>query len=199
MNENVPTQQKPSSTATDFGPVLAYVITFNLARRFSPDNALYIGAGVFAIAIIIAVIYSKMKFGKISAMLWVSAIIVIGTAAITIIFQNKTIFYMKPTAMNILFGATIFGSLAIGKNVFKAMMGGAYKFPDAVWRTLAFRWGFFFFFLAGVNEYIWRNFSETFWSNFKLAGMLPLTFIFTLLNLPLMMKYMQADPQDKNE
>ena len=197
MNETTPTQQKPSSTLTDLGPVLAYVVTFNLARKFSPDNALYIGAGVFALAILIAVIYSKVKFGKVSAMLWVSAIIVIGTAAITIIFQNKTIFYMKPTAINILFGATILGSLAIGKNVFKAMMGEAYKLPDNVWRTLAFRWGFFFLFLAGVNEYIWRNFSEAFWSNFKLAGMLPLTFVFTLLNLPLMMKHMTPPSEDK--
>ncbi len=181
----------------DLGPVLAYVLTFNVARRFSPDNALYMGAGVFALAILISVIYSKVKLGKVSAMLWVSAVIVIGSAAITIGFQNKTVFYMKPTAINILFGLTILGSLAMGKNVFKLMMGEVYKLPDSAWRTLAWRWGFFFLFLAGVNEYIWRNYSEAFWSNFKLAGMMPLTIVFTMLNLPLLMKHMSAQEQDK--
>ncbi len=189
--------KKPSSMWVDLGPVLAYVLTFNVARRFSPDNALYIGAGVFAVAILIAVIYSRVKLGKVSAMLWVSAVIVIGSAAITIIFQNKTVFYMKPTAINILFGLTILGSLAMGKNVFKLMMGEVYKLPDSAWRTLAWRWGFFFLFLAGVNEYIWRNYSEAFWSNFKLAGMMPLTLVFTMLNLPLLMKHMSAQEQNK--
>lgn len=196
MNDQA--QQKKPSIWLDYGPVIAYVVTFNLARRFNPDNALYIGAAVFAVAVIIAIIRSKLVYGKVSGMLWVTAVIVIGSAAITIGFQNKTIFYMKPTAINLLFGLTILGSLVLGKNVFKLMMGEAFKLPDAAWRTLAWRWGFFFLFLAGVNEYIWRNFSETFWSNFKLAGMLPLTLAFTMLNLPLMMKHMTPPDQDKN-
>ena len=95
----------------DYGPVIAYVITFNIARRFSPDNALYIGAAVFAVAVIIAIIRSKLVYGKISGILWVTAVIVIGSAAITIGFQNKTIIYMKPTAINKLFGLTLLGSL----------------------------------------------------------------------------------------
>lgn len=197
MTENTTqhTQKKPSLWV-DYGPILAYVIVFNIARRFNPDTALYIGAGVFAIGVIIAVLYSKLKYNKVSAMLWVTAVIVIGSAAITIIFQNKTVFYMKPTALNILFGLTIMGSLLMGKNVFKLMMGEAYTLPDNVWRTLAWRWGFFFIFLAGVNEYIWRNFSEAFWSNFKIAGMMPLTIVFTMLNLPLLMKYIKIEVED---
>lgn len=182
--------KNPSSVWIDLGPVIAYVIAFNVARKFAPDQALYIGAGVFAVAVIIAVLYSKFKLGKVSTMLWVTAVIVLGSAAITIGFQNKTFFYMKPTAINILFGSAILGSLLFGKNVFKMMMGSAYQLPEQAWRTLALRWGFFFFALAGLNEFIWRNFSEAFWSNFKLLGMFPLTIIFTALNLPLILKHL---------
>lgn len=196
MNETSTSPAKHSSLWIDLGPVIAYVITFNLARRIYPDIALYIGAAVFAVAVIIAVIYSKIKFNKVSAMLWVTAVIVIGSTAITIGFQNKTVFYMKPTAINILFGLTILGSLVMGKNVFKLMMGEIYTLPDSAWRTLAWRWGFFFLFLAGLNEYIWRNYSEAFWSNFKLAGMFPITIVFTMLNLPLLMKHMAPETQD---
>ena len=203
-----------SSIWTDLGPVMAYVLVFNLARKYidkeaefnllgtmvpGEDAPLYIGTLVFALAIIIAVIVSKLKTGKVSIMLWVTAVIVLGTAAITIGFKNPTFFKMKPTAINLLFSGAIFGSLTLGKNVFKMMMGGAYQLPDKVWRTLAFRWGVFFIFLAAVNEFIWRNFSTDFWSNFKLMGMFPLTIIFTLLNLPLMMKYLPQENQPERK
>ncbi|MCF6220742.1 MAG: septation protein IspZ [Robiginitomaculum sp.] len=204
MNNTI--SQKPKSSMwTDLGPVLAYVLIFNLARKMidadSPfnllgmsvpgeDAPLYIGALVFAVAIIIAVIHSKMKTGQVSIMLKVTAIIVLGTAAITIGFKSPTVFKMKPTAINLLFGGTILGSLALGKNVFKLMFAEVYKLPEKAWRTLAFRWGIFFLFLAILNEYIWRNYSVKFWTDFKLIGMLPITLVFTMLNMPLLMKHM---------
>ena len=214
MNNNT-IDKPPKHTASfwsDFGPVLAYVIVFNLARRIidktaefnlfglmlpGEDAPLYIGTLVFALAIIIAVIYSKIKTGKVSVMLWVTAVIVLGTAAITIGFKNPTIFKMKPTALNLLFGTTILGSLAMGKNVFRRMFEQVYQLSDHAWRIFAFRWGVFFIFLAAVNEFVWRNFTTDFWSNFKLVGMFPLTFIFVLLNMPFLMKHMQQDTPDK--
>jgi intracellular septation protein len=198
---------------TDLGPVITYVLVFNIARKMidadSPfnlfgmsvpgeDAPLYIGALVFAVAIIIAVAHSKLKTGQVSIMLKVTAVIVLGTAAITIGFKNPTIFKMKPTAINLLFGFTILGSLALGKNVFKLMFAEVYKLPESAWRTLAFRWGIFFLFLALLNEYIWRNYSVKFWTDFKLIGVLPITFIFTLLNIPLLMKHMpELAPENK--
>ena len=201
----------PSSFWADFGPVVAYVLSFNVARRvidntqeFSllgfpvagEDAPLYIGALVFAIGIIIAVLYSKLKFGGVSIMLKVTAVVVLGTAAITIGFRNPTIFKMKPTVINILFGGSILGSLAMGKNVFKLMFAKVYTLPENAWRTLAFRWGLFFFAMAILNEYIWRNYSTKFWTDFKLLGMFPLTLVFTFLNLPLIIKHM---PEEQKE
>ncbi|MBL4854546.1 MAG: septation protein IspZ [Robiginitomaculum sp.] len=200
-----PSPQHKPSMWTDFGPVIAYVLVFNIARKMidktaefnllgmsvpGEDAPLYIGTIVFAVAIITAVIYSKIKTGKVSVMLWVTAIIVLGTAAITLGLKSPTVFKMKPTAINLLFGITILGSLAIGKNVFRQLFANIYTLPDKVWRVFAFRWGLFFLFLAGVNEFIWRNFSVDFWSNFKLVGVLPITFLFILLNMPLLMKHM---------
>jgi len=203
--------QKPAHKAsvwTDLGPVIAYVIVFNLARRMidktsefnllgmsvpGEDAALYIGTLVFAVSIIIAVIYSKLKTGRVSVMLWVTAVIVLGTAAITIGFKSPIFFKMKPTAINLLFGFSILGSLAVGKNVFKQLFAEVYTLPDEAWRVLAFRWGLFFLFLAGLNELVHRTQSVDFWSNFKLAGVLPITLVFTLLNMPLLMKHMKID------
>lgn len=209
-NDSIPKHN--SSFWADFGPVLAYVIVFNIARRRidkaemfnlfglmvpGEDAPLYIGTLVFAVSIIIALIYSKLKTGKISIMLWVTAIIVLGSAAITIGFKSPTVFKMKPTVINLLFGFTVLGSLAIGKNVFKQIFDGVYHLPDRAWKVFASRWGLFFLFMAGLNEFIWRTTSTDFWSNFKLFGMFPITFLFILLNIPFLMKYMKIDT--KNE
>ncbi len=204
QNSSHSPKHKPSMWA-DLGPVIAYVAVFNIARKMidkqaefnllglsvpGEDAPLYIGALVFAIAIILAVIHSKIKTGQVSIMLKVTAIIVLGTAAITIGFKSPTVFKMKPTAINLLFGLTILGSLAMGKNVFKLMFAQIYKLPEQAWRILAFRWGVFFLFLALLNEYIWRNYSVKFWTDFKLIGMLPITLVFAMLNMPLLMKHM---------
>ena len=193
----------PNSTLVDIGPVFAYVIAFAIAKRVysDGDTALYIGAGVFAVAITIAVIYSMLKFKKISAMLGLTAVIVIGSAAITIALQNPTVFKMKPTALNLLFGISILASLAMGKNVFRHFMGQSFKLPDSAWRVFAMRWGFFFIFLAGLNEIVWRNTSTDFWTYFKLWGMFPITILFTLANMPLLLKHMPElkDPKNTNK
>lgn len=192
-----PAEAKPNSMLVDLGPVIAYVLAFNIARRFTDaTTALYIGAVVISIAIAVAVIYSKKKFGRVSVLLWVSAILIIGSAAITLIFQDERIFKIKPTAINLLYGAMILGSLALGKNVFKMLMGEVYSLPDDAWKTLAFRWGVFFIFLAGLNEYIWRTQSTEFWSNFKFFGMFPITMIFAMANVPLLLKH-QPNPDEK--
>jgi len=188
---------KPNSMLVDLGPVIAYVLAFNIARRFTDaTTALYIGAVVISVAIAVAVIYSKKKFGRVSVLLWVSAILIIGSAAITLIFQDERIFKIKPTAINLLYGGMILGSLALGKNVFKMLMGEVYTLPDKAWKTLAFRWGVFFIFLAGLNEYIWRTQSTEFWSNFKFFGMFPITMIFAMANVPLLLKH-QPNPDEK--
>ena len=102
---------------------------------------------------------------------------------------NKIIFYMKPTIVNILFGAAVIGGVFLKKNVIKMMMGEAIELPDAKWDTLAIRWGVFFFAMAALNECIWRTQTEEFWATFKVFGFLPLTFVFTLTQLPFIQKH----------
>ena len=40
--------------------------------------------------------------------------------------------------------------------------------------------------LAILNEIVWRNFSTDFWVTFKVFGIMPLTLLFTLSQLPLL-------------
>ncbi|MFM2281438.1 MAG: intracellular septation protein, partial [Pseudomonadota bacterium] len=61
---------------------------------------------------------------------------------------------------------------------------------DAIgWNKLTLRWGLFFLFLAVLNEVVWRNFSTDAWVTFKVWGTMPITFLFTLSQMPLIMKH----------
>ena len=57
------------------------------------------------------------------------------------------------------------------------------------WKILNNRWMYFFFTLALLNEIVWRTQSEEFWVNFKVWGLLPITFIFTAFQVGLINKY----------
>jgi intracellular septation protein len=122
-------------------------------------------------------------------MLLFSTAIIVLTAGLAIWSGNKTIFFMKPTVINALFGVAVIGGVFMKKNVIKMMMGEAIDLPDTKWDTLAIRWGIFFFAMAALNELIWRTQTEDFWATFKVFGFLPLTFVFTLAQIPFIQKH----------
>jgi len=181
--------KKPNNFWIDFGPLLVFFASFQYFKRSHPDQAMLWAAGVFAGVAVIALLIGWLKYKHISKMLIFSTLIIVLTAALAIFSGNKTIFYMKPTVINILFGLGAIGGIFFKKNVIKMMMGEAVELPDARWDTLAIRWGLFFFAMAALNEFIWRTQSEDFWATFKVFGFLPITFIFTLTQIPFIQKH----------
>ncbi|MEP3888948.1 MAG: inner membrane-spanning protein YciB [Hellea sp.] len=181
--------KKPSNFWLDFGPLLVFFAAFQYFKRSQPDQAMLWAAGIFAVIAVIALIIGWVKYQHISKMLIFSTAIIVVTAGLAIWSGNKTIFYMKPTVINILFGAAAIGGIFFKKNVIKMMMGEAIDLPDSKWDVLAIRWGLFFFAMAALNEFIWRTQTEDFWATFKVFGFLPLTFVFTLTQLPFIQKH----------
>ena len=181
--------KKPNNFWIDFGPLLVFFVAFQYFKRSQPDQAMLWAAGIFAIVAVIALLIGWLKYKHISKMLLFSTAIIVVTAGLAIWSGNKTIFYMKPTVINILFGLAVIGGIFLKKNVIKMMMGEAIDLPDAKWDTLAIRWGLFFFAMAALNEVIWRTQTEEFWATFKVFGFLPITFVFTLTQLPFIQKH----------
>ena len=62
---------------------------------------------------------------------------------------------------------------------------------DDGWKKLNLRWAYFFLFLAAVNELVWRTQTEELWVNFKVWAILPITLLFTIMQIPLINKYKQ--------
>ena len=166
----------------DIGPLAIFFIFYT---RGDLQSAIL----PFMIATIIAVIFSYIIEKKIPIMPTVGAGIILIFGGLTIYFDNEVFFKMKPTIINILFGLVLYIGQMINKPLLKYLLGNALKLQDNGWSILTKRWIGFFIALAILNEIVWRTQSTDLWVNFKVFGILPITFIFTLTQFSLIKKY----------
>ena len=145
------------------------------------------------IATIIAVLFSYIIEKKIPIMPTVGAVIILIFGGLTIYFDNETFFKMKPTIINILFAGILYGGIILNKSLLRYLLGAALKLQDEGWDILTKRWIGFFIALAILNEIIWRTQTTDIWVNFKVFGILPITFIFTLTQFSTIKKYQIED------
>ena len=145
------------------------------------------------LATIISVVISYILEKRIPIMPTLGAGIVVIFGGLTIIFDNKIFIFMKPTIINIIFAAILYGGIILKKPLLKYLLGSALKLEEEGWSILTQRWAAFFIALAVLNEIVWRTMSEDFWVSFKVFGILPITFIFTMTQFPLIKKYQVED------
>jgi intracellular septation protein len=129
----------------------------------------------------------------------VSAVVVFVFGALALYLQDKTFAFMKPTIINTLFGATLLGGLAFGRSLLGYVFDSAFQLDAEGWRKLTFRWGLFFLVLAVLNEVMWRNFSEATWLYYKVWGTIPLTLMFTISQMPLILRHSLEEKAEKAE
>ena len=170
---------------TDFGPLLVFLLFY-----YNSDKDLKIAIPPFIIATILALIVVWILEKKIPMVPLLSGILIALFGGLTIYFDNPIFIFIKPTIINILFGfALIFGKYFTDEPVLKKLMGKSVSLTNEGWEILNKRWIYFFFALAILNEIVWRTQSEEFWVNFKVWGLLPITFIFTGFQIGLINKY----------
>ena len=170
---------------TDFGPLLVFLFFY-----YNSDKDLKIAIPPFIIATIVALAVVWILEKKIPMVPLIGGILITLFGGLTIYFNNPIFIYIKPTIINILFGlALLFGKHFTNEPVLKKILGKSIILADEGWNILNKRWMIFFFALALTNELVWRTQSEEFWVNFKVWGMLPITFIFTAFQVSLITKY----------
>ena len=169
----------------DFGPLLIFFIIY-----LSNNNNLRLAIPPFIIATIIALITVYFLEKKIPMVPLTSGILITLFGGLTLYFDNKIFFYMKPTIINLLFaGVLFFGKYFTKKPLLKIFFQNAFNLEDKGWEKLNYRWIYFFIFVAFLNEIVWRTQSEVVWVNFKVWGLLPITFLFTASLIPIINKY----------
>lgn len=183
--------------ALELGPLLVFFFANArgewLAGRFPAlaelGGPLFVATGLFMAATAISLIVSWTLTRTLPIMPLVSGVVVFVFGGLTLWLQDATFIKMKPTIVNTLFGVILLGGLLFGKSLLGYVFDSAFKLDAEGWRKLTLRWGVFFLALAVLNEVVWRNFSEDTWVAFKVWGVMPITLVFTMLQMPLIMRH----------
>ena len=169
----------------DFGPLLIFFFIY-----FNNNQDLKIAIPPFIIATIISLVATYIIERKISIMALLSGILIGLFGGLTLYFDNKVFFYMKPTIINIIFALVLLlGKYFTKKPLLKILFNNTLQLENEGWTKLSLRWVYFFIFVAFLNELVWRTQSEAFWVNFKVWGLLPISLLFAASTVPLINKY----------
>ncbi len=182
--------------ALDYGPLVVFFVANLLAGKLGlPDMVdslaqVIIASTAFMIASVIAIIVSKWKTGHVSPMLLLSAGLVVVFGALTLYFRDDTFIKMKPTIVYAMFATILTYGVVTGRPLLQQLLETAYPGLSATgWRKLTVNWAVFFACMAVLNEVVWRHSTWDFWVGFKLWGAVPLTLLFAVANLPMLLRH----------
>ena len=166
----------------DYGPLIAFFAGFKIWGVF-------VGTGVFMAAMIVAVIVSKLKLGRISPLLGLSAILIVGFGALTIWFHDPRFIQLKPTIIYAGLGALLLGGVILGRPLLKYVLEAGFEGLGArAWIILSRNWGLFFIAMAVLNEILVRQLSFDTWLAVKVWALIPLSIVFGIAHVPYMLK-----------
>jgi intracellular septation protein len=181
--------QGGSKLLIDLGPLLVFFVVNFLAPVPSVAK-IFVATGAFMVAMVVAMIFSALRYGRISPLLWFSGVMVVIMGGLTIWLHDRTFIQMKPTIYYALVAGLLAFGLATDRPLLQQVLGSTYPGLDEQgWKKLTRNWAIFFAIMAVLNEAVWRNSSWDFWLGFKLWGALPLTFLFAAANIPMLLKH----------
>src|SRR4051812_1272793 len=168
--------------ATELGPLMIFFIA---NAKFN----LFVATGAFMVAVIAAMIASYMVTRHVPIMAIVTAIVVVVFGTLTLVLHDETFIKLKPTIVYTLFAAVLGGGLLFGRSFIAILFDQMFNLTPQGWRILTLRWAIWFLAMAVLNEIVWRTQSTDFWVAFKAFGMVPLTMLFAVSQMPLMKRY----------
>ena len=198
------TGQAPSAAqwlrmGLELGPLVIFFLANSkgyLLVGGAPGPSIFFATGIFMVATVASLAVSYWKFRKIPTMPLVTGVFVVVFGTLTLVLHDDVFIKLKPTLVNLLFAAALLGAAFTGRPLMKQLFDAAFDLTDEGWMVLTRRWGYFFLFLALLNEVIWRSFSTDFWVSFKLFGIMPLTIVFGMAQMPVLTKYATKEAPD---
>ncbi len=183
------------NVAVDYGPLMVFLAVYRFNAPDDPNPAgelmaIIYGTGAFMVAAVTALLFSKWRLGKVSPMLWFSTALIVGFGALTIFLGDPVFVQLKPTIIYSVFGIALLVGWQKGKPLLKILLEAAFEgLTEQGWLKLSRNWGFFFLVLAALNEGLraYLTFEGWLWAKFWVF--LPLTFLFTFANIPMLMKH----------
>ena len=177
----------------DFLPIVIFFIVYKLTDDLILATAVLIPATMLQMA------YTWFTTKKVEKMQLVTLVLVVVLGGLTVALRDGQFIKWKPTIVNWLFSLAFLGSQFIGqKPIVQRLMGKSVELPSQVWRKLNVAWVVFFAAMGGINLYVAFNYSESTWVDFKLFGMLGLTFVFIIAQGLYMSRFMPKDMEKED-
>ena len=177
--------------ALELGPLVLFFFANAYAERFgiAEGQRIFAATAAFIIATLVALAIHYALVRKLPIMPLISGVVVVVFGGLTLVLQDELFIKLKPTIVNTLFGLVLLTGLFFGKPLLALVLDSVFDLTEEGWRKLTFRWALFFFFLALLNEVVWRTQTTDFWVSFKVFGIMPLTMAFALAQTPLLMRH----------
>ena len=173
----------------DLGPLLVFFLA-NFFAPVPPTIKIFVATGLFMIAMMVAMLYSQIRYRHISPLLWFSGVMVVIFGGLTIWLHNETFIKLKPTIYYVTVATLLLVGLKMKQNYLRLVLGTVYPGLDASgWHLLTRNWIIFFYVMAIGNEVAWRATSTDTWVAMKLWLFMPATFIFIMANVPMLMRH----------
>lgn len=173
----------------DLGPLIVFFVANGFAP-VAPSLRIFVATGAFMAAMIVALLFSQLRYRHVSPLLLFSGAMVVVLGGVTIWLHDETFIKMKPTIYYVVICALLTFGLVTGRNLLKMVLESVYPgLSERGWKLLTRNWIGYFAVMAVINELVWRNASTDFWVGFKLWFFLPATFVFALANVPMLMRH----------
>lgn len=168
--------------AIEAGPLVVFFIGNS---RFG----IFWATAAFMVAIVISLGLSFALERKLPLMPLVTAFFVLIFGGLTLFLEDDFFIKIKPTVVNSLFAIILAGGMLMGRPLLKPLLGAMLPLDDRGWGILTWRWAAFFVVLAVLNEVVWRTQPTDTWVTFKTFGVMPITVVFALSQIPLMRRH----------
>jgi intracellular septation protein len=177
----------------DFFPILLFFAAYKVYDIF-------VATAVAIVATVAQVSYYRLKHGRFEKMHVVTLVLIVSLGGATLVLKDPMFIKWKPSIVNWLFAVAFLGSQFIGKRcLIERMMSHAVSAEPPVWLRLNMSWVLFFLAMGFANLYVVYNFDEETWVNFKLFGMMGLTFAFVLAQAFYLARYMKPEQESSGE
>jgi intracellular septation protein len=184
--------REPTGTARlliDIGPLLIFFLV-NFLAPVPGAIKIFVATGAFMAAMVVAMCFAAIRYRYVSPLLLFSGVMVVVLGGLTIWLHDETFIKVKPTIYYGLVAALLTFGLVTGRPLLKLVLGSAYPGLDEEgWRKLTRNWAIFFAVMAVVNESVWRNSTTDFWIAFKLWFAIPVTLLFAVANVPMLLRH----------
>lgn len=175
----------------DFFPILLFFIAYKMYDIF-------VATAVAIVAAFVQVMLFWVKHKRFDNMQLVTLGLIVLLGGATLLLHDETFIKWKPSIVNWLFAIVFLGSQWIGsKPIIQRLMEQHIQVDTPqVWTVVNLSWVGFFVFSGLLNLYVAFNFSTDVWVNFKLFGLMGLTFVFVIIQGIYLTKHIVEEESD---